>query len=453
MVEFKVPYRIDGVYRDSFEGAGLVVDAERGLVLVDRDTVPVALGDLSITFAASVEVPGEVVYLHPAHNLAVVGYDPALLGETPVRSAEFRTEALSVGDETWLVGLSRRHRVVSRKTRVSRIEALTFPIAKAPRFREAEIELIALDDATATLGGVLADEKGRVLAHWGSFSVQRDTTPDSLFAGIPAARVLEIVEPLRAGRRVGWRDLGVELRTITVAEARNRGLGAAAASRLEGDGDRRPRVLAVGRKTAGTAAAELLEVGDLLLSIDGRPVTNSAEVERAAQGERLLLSVLRDGEELALEVATEPLEGRGTDRCLLWAGTLLQNPHRALAEQRGLVPEGVYVSWLWYGSPANRYGLHATRRIVAVNGVEVPDLDAFLKEVADLPDRQPVRLRVLDLEGRAQVITLKLDLRFWPTVEIRRGERGWQRIDPVERASGSGRGEEGAAAAGPGSGG
>jgi hypothetical protein len=65
----------------------------------------------------------------------------------------------------------------------------------------------------------------------------------------------------------------------------------------------------------------------------------------------------------------------------------------------------------------------------------VVDLDAFLAAVADRPDRSSVRLRTVGLEGRSDVITLKLDLQFWPTSELRRNGTEWERIEHTKAAA------------------
>ncbi len=425
MVEFDAPFRIDGLHADRFTGAGLVVDAERGLVVVDRETVPIALGDVRLVFAASVEIPGEVAFIHPVHNLAVVSYDPRLIGDTPVRSARLRAVALESNDEVWVVGLSPDHELVSRESRVSTVEAFSLPTTSPPRFRQTNLEVTLLTDSPTTVGGVLADRKGRVHAYWAAFSA--GTHAQSYFAAIGVEHIEEVVRPLRERRPVGWRTLGAELHPITIADARSLGLSEASARRLEAHDSRR-RVLAVSRVTAGMPSAEILRPGDLLVAIDGEPIATFEEVERAGQQDEVRLTLLRDGEELALRIPTTAVDGSGTDRALFWAGAVLQAPHLAIAEQVGIDPKGVYVAWVWYGSPANRYGLTASRLIVAVDGREVADLEGFLAAVADRPDRSSVRLRTLSLDARTEVITLKLDLEFWPTAELRRNDDGWERI-------------------------
>lgn len=426
-VDFDVPFAIDGVQGTSFSGAGLVVDADAGLVVVDRDTVPITLGDIHVTFAGSVKIPARVVALHPEHNLALVAYDPALLGDTPVRGARLRTERLEAGDGLWLVALNSRQQLLTRRSEVARVDAVTLPIPTRPRFRDANVELIALTETVPSVGGVLADRFGRVRALWSSFSADSGGKPSSFFAGTPSALIADMVEPLRAARAFAWRTLAIELEAIPLATARARGLSDEDATRLGASDPSARRALAVRRIDPTAPSANILKVGDLLLEADGAVVTRFRQVERAAQAESVGLRVLRDGSMLQLDVPTVPLGSDGTDRVLLWAGAMLQAPPRALAMQRGQLPVGVYVAGRFGGSPADRHQLASTRRIVAVDGQPTPDLDAFLAAVAGKQGRDSVRLRIVNLDGRARVVTLELDSHYWPTLELRRSADGWAR--------------------------
>lgn len=427
MVRSSIPYRLDGVHGDQFFGTGLIVDTERGLVVVDRETVPIALGDLTLTFSGSLEVPGELVYLHPEHNLAVVRYDPSLIGETPVRAATIRDVDLEVGDAVWLIGLTSTERMISRETRIARNEPIQMSLTHPPRFREKNLELATLDDAAQTVGGVLTDRFGRVLSFWASFSSGTGLPNETFFGGIGGRHLLRMIEPLQRDEPVDWHSLGLELEPLTLAAARDRGLSDQRAQRLERDDPKGRRVLSVLRRTAGMPGETAFREGDLILSLDGESVTRYRDLRPATSAGRFRIEILRDGEELELEVESRRMSGEGTDRTLLWAGALLQTPHPSIAEQYGVAPGGVYVSRHWFGSPSTRYRLDATHRIVEVDGQPVADLDAFLAVTQTKKDRDPVRVKTMSLDGKPAVLSLKLDLEYWPTQELRKIDGQWRR--------------------------
>jgi hypothetical protein len=162
--------------------------------------------------------------------------------------------------------------------------------------------------------------------------------------------------------------------------------------------------------------------------VEGKPVTRFRDVERAlGDREQVAVTVWRGQGEEVLTVPTTALDGRDVERIVQWAGAILHAPHRAMSAQRGVVPQGVYVAYFSYGSPATRYRLSPGRRIVEVDGQPTPDLDAFLAVAAGRPDRSSIRVRTLSWNNVPEVITLKLDRHYWPTSEIVRTPFGWDR--------------------------
>ena len=314
LVNFDVPYGIDGVRGISFSGAGLIVDAERGRVLVDRDTVPVTLGDVELVFGGSLALDGRVVALHPEHNLALVAYEPEQLGETRVEAAVLSCDPLEVGDDVWLVTLTARHERLAREARVERFDTRALPLPSTPRFRESNLERVRLTENLPGAGGVVADRRGRVRAIWASFSTQGRRQTSSFFAGIPAEIVRDWLGDERTDRRPVWRSLGVELGMLSLAAAREHGLGSALAAELAEHAPSDRRVLVVKRIFAGSPGAALLRVGDLVVRVDGSTVTRFREVERAAQADAVTLLVARDGEAHEVQVPTLALNGMGQAR-------------------------------------------------------------------------------------------------------------------------------------------
>ena len=425
MVNFEMPYPVSGVSDRFYHGTGLVVDAEQGLVVVDRNTVPDTLGDITLTFAGSLETPARVAFVHPLHNLAVLRYEPRLIGATPVRSASLAASPLRSGDEVWVVGLRGDHRLASQSATVASVDALNLPLSRTLRFRDTNLETVQLVGGPDDFDGVLADGRGRVLGMWSSFAYEAGRGTEQTNKGVPATLVAEVLALARGERTL--RSLEAEFLQLPLASARRLGLADEFAAMLETHDPERRQVLQVVRTVAATPAARMLRPGDLLLSIDGATVNRFREVEEASQVPVARVRVWRQGELLDLEIPTVELGSDGVDRVVMWAGALLQPPHRALAAQRGIEPSGVFVAFHSFGSPASRNGVGAGLRIVEVDGQPTPDLDHFLRVVEGRAHREPVRLRTVNWNGQPGVFTLKLDNRYWPPYELVRGADGWTR--------------------------
>ncbi len=425
LVNFDMPFSVAGVTERSYHGTGVIVDADRGLVAVDRNTVPVAVGDARLTFGGSVEVPGRVEYVHPLHNVAILSFDPKLLDGTPIRAATFDPRPLEAGEAVTVVGLTGESRVQSLATAVASVDDVSFPLSRTLQFREANLEVGTLVNDPVGFDGVVAGRDGRVRALWSSFAYEGGRNLSQVSRAMPSDIVEEAVAAARGGQPIY--SLEAEFETVSIAEARKLGLPANWVAKLEKAGGANRQLLRVSRLVAGSPAATSLRDGDLLLAVNGRPVNRFRDVELATQMAVVSLTVLRDGKEMDIDVETVALGGRDIDRLLLWAGTVLHAPHRAMSAQRGILPEGVFVAYFSYGSPATRYGLVAGRRIVEVDGRPTPDLDSFIEAVCGRPDRSAVRLKTVAWNGTVDVVTLKLDLHYWPTYELMRTPDGWVR--------------------------
>ena len=436
VVTFDLPYTVSGVAERHYYGTGLIVDKERGYVLVDRNTVPVAIGDVTVTFAGSLEVPARVVQLHPLHNLAIVAYDPASIGDTPVASASFNLDPLKPGDEVLVVGMKADHQLTRQESIVASVDPMILPLSRTLRFRDANIEAVNLVNAPDDFDGVLVDRRGRVLSTWSSFMVQSGNESAQFNRGIPSELVAEFVDTVKSGQP--FYSLEAEFVYMPLFAARNAGLDEEWLDKLERNNPIKRRALSITRLVADTPAARELRNGDIVLAVDGEVVTSYRELEKAVRKPAVTVTVWRDGEALELAMETAALDGRGIDRVVAWGGALLQNPHRAMAAQRGIDPYGVYVAFFSYGSPATRYGLYAGRRVIAVDETPTPDLQTFVDVVTSKSDRTSLRIKTVTWNGSVDVITLKPDNQYWSAYDVHRTSEGWVRKDfdaPVGTAS------------------
>ncbi|KAF9934424.1 serine protease [Modicella reniformis] len=381
-IDFHLPFLVDGMKATQFYGTGLVVSTNPPLVVCDRDTIPISIGDIFVTFANSVIIPGKLVYLHPHYNFVVLTYDSDLLADTPVKPATFSDRPLTQGDECYLVGVGTDQSPVIKKTTVSNVGNIGTRECSPPRWRGMNVEGIKVDDPVGTQGGVLCDADGKVQALWVNYSSQDEKGNDITFmSGLDVTGVLTVIEPFMRGEYPRLRALDVEFWTMRIAAARSLGLTDQWVQRIESDPSSKHSLLYVlSLLDTTTSCSQMLKVGDIVLELEGRVATCMKDLDRARDKEFVQMTILREGKVLDLTVPTVPLLGTGTNRIIAWAGALIQMPYKAVLEQVSNVPTGVYVSCTLYGSPAST-ALRPGVWITEVDGIPVSNLDEFLDAV------------------------------------------------------------------------
>ncbi|KAK3805581.1 MAG: trypsin-like cysteine/serine peptidase domain-containing protein [Benniella sp.] len=465
-IDFHLPFLVDGMKGTQFYGTGLVVSTNPPLVVCDRDTIPISIGDIFVTFANSVIIPGKLVYLHPHFNFVVLTYDSDLLADTPVKPATFSDTPLTQGDECYLIGVGTDQSPVIKKTTVSNVGNIGTRECSPPRWRAMNVEGIKVDDPVGTQGGVLCDNEGKVQALWVNYSSQDEKGNDITFmSGLDIANVRAVVEPFMRGEYPKLRMIDVEFWTMRIAAARSLGLTDQWVQRIESDPNSKHSLLYVlSLLDTTTPCSQMLKVGDIVLELEGQVATGMKDLDRACNKETVQMTILREGKELRLTVPTVPLLGTGTNRIIAWAGALIQMPYKAVLEQVSNVPTGVYISCTLYGSPAST-ALRPGVWITEVDGIPVSNLDEFLDAAhhherkvvrsrqgsfvdAHVPQDPPspplghsddaaqsqgyVRIKIQARNGVVSVIAMKLDPIYWSTTQLLPDPdsvSGWRMVD------------------------
>ncbi|KAF3917348.1 hypothetical protein ABW21_db0201496 [Orbilia brochopaga] len=387
----EMPLKIDGYPLPRKVGFGVVVDHEKGLVVVSRAFVPYDLCDLTLTIAESVVVPGKVVFLHPLQNYAVVQYDPSLV-KAPVQSAKLSEENVRQGSPTVFFGFNHNFRVVTTKTTITDITTVAIPAnSMAPRYRAINLDAITVDTSLSAqcASGVLADEDGTVQALWLTYLGDRAHGSKDIeyHLGLSTPTILPVIRQIQRGQIPNLRILDVELHTIQMSQARVMGVSEEWIRKVEQDNPQRHQLFIVRKVSCGPV--QTLEEGDLILSLNGKIMTRISDLDVMYDHDELDVRVVRNCKELSIKVPTSR------------------------------------------GSPAFQYQLVPTNFVLGVNGVATLDLDSFLKEVSKIPDNTYFRLRVITFDNVPFVITMKKNEHYFPTMEFIKDASeacGWRRV-------------------------
>ncbi|KAB5577740.1 Pro-apoptotic serine protease NMA111 [Coniochaeta sp. 2T2.1] len=438
-VNCTMPVKLDGFPKNRKWGMGLVIDAEKGLVIISRAIVPYDLCDITVTIAESIVVEGKVIFLHPLQNYAIIQYDPSLV-DAPVKSAKLSTEQLTQGASTYFMGYNRIGRIVHTATTVTEIFAVTIPAnSGSPRYRAVNVDAITIDtNLSGQCGsGVLVGQDGTVQALWLTYLGERSHAThrdEEYHLGLATPTLLPVIKQIQQGIVPNLRMLSVEFRAIQMSQARIMGVTEDWIAKVSVANTSHHQLFMVTKRTFernGQEGADALLEGDILLTLNGKMITRISELDIMYNHEVLEAKIVRDCKELTLSLATVAADDVETDRAVSFCGAILHRPHHAVRQQISKLYSEVYVSARTRGSPAYQYGLAPTNFITHVNNKPTPDLESFLAAVVDIPDNTYFRLKAVTFDSVPWVVTMKKNEHYFPTMEWLKDTSdpcGWRRV-------------------------
>ncbi|KAJ1665346.1 hypothetical protein IW140_001485 [Coemansia sp. RSA 1813] len=424
-----MPIATEGNYDGEWSSYGVVVDAEKGLVIVSRRTVQVSLCELSLIVADSVFIPAKLLFLHPTHNIAIIQYDPKHLGATDIYAAPLSEKPLKQGDETRMVTQSRFGGPVCIKTVVSGVAPASIRESTEPRWRCINTEVIHLESQSVKSHGfgLLSDEKGNVQGLY--MSCMKEDNKDMKIA-INVCDIMPAVAPLQKGMSPALRCLNVEVEARPFIAARVAGLSDERLQELQQGMSSTALVFRIKKVENLSTAYKVLNELDYIISINGKLMRELSDLNIQYTQQNLEIVVLRDKKEITLQVDTMDYD-KGVNKIVSWSGATFQAPHKAVLQQTRVVPSGVYCTNVANGSPACQYSLESCNWITHVNGEKITDIDSFERAVRACADGTYVRIKTDVFEIR-KVYSVKTCYHYWPTQTLVRDDSmpsGWRNAD------------------------
>ena len=370
-------------------GSGVIVDPS-GLVVTNHHVIENA-DQIKVSLADKREFEADIVLKDPRSDLAVLRLRGAHEHFAAIELGD--SDALQVGDvvlalgNPFGVGQTVTHGIVSAVARTQ------VGITDYQFFIQTDA---AINPGNS--GGALVDLGGRLVGINTAIFTRSGGSQGIGFA-IPANMVRGVIASAQGGSHVVRRPwLGAKLQAVTPDIADSLNL-------------KRPSGALVSSVAAKSPAARAgLHTGDLIVEVDGQPVDDTGAFDyrfaTKSVGGQAQLGVMRGGREIKIPVVLEAAPEGSREETLVKArspltGATVANVSPALAEELRLdyTAQGVAVTEVENGSPAQNYGFQKGDVVLTINNAKIETTQELVRAVS-----QPNRLwRFTILRGGQQI--------------------------------------------------
>lgn len=343
-----------------------------------------------------------------------------------------------VGDRLEIFALDKTLQLVQLMTEISEIAPIESGPFSPPRWRMKNIEAIySLAFPKSDDGLLIEPYEKSVVALWIGIEGRK--------FGLDYNRYIRpIVEDLKNGKGGNNRCCGWVLGRLPLSDAIHLGLNSQRASQIVALSNV-PRIVPSPIHVTGKLRPfreDNLRIGDIILEVNRLPVIRMADINNLCRLESSQILILRNRQEMLVNLDTVCLPSELMSRIIFWSGTFLHETHDSALEQ--ITPEfeeisrregitniwqSVYIDSIVMGSPAFTR-LPTSSWILEVDDYKVRTMDDMLHVISTLQNqREHLRVKTIGTHGNIGVRSIRPDHKFWPTWILERKDEQWVRTE------------------------
>ncbi len=330
------------------EGAGFLIDRERGWVLTNAHVATRSPAQIAFALKGSNLAPAEKVYVDPFLDLAVLKIPSAAIDpDTPLPKLECEGRP-SVGHPVGAFGHPMRLYFTGTRGIVSGVTA---------RFSTEYLQTDAPIHPGNSGGPLISLVSGGIVG----INTARNKDKETAGLALDIRYACRVIALLAEGRDPSPADLQLSFFK----------------------GEEHDRSLKVARNYGDTGQLDL-RPGDIIQKVEGESgaVENETQLMHALRGrlDGFALHVVRGGSEIVVHGKAEPV-GRVTDRqALKVSGAIFVRTERREPDLQAL--GGLKISYVSAGSASEFHDLRENDRLVSVNGVNVGSIDDLRRKLS-----------------------------------------------------------------------
>jgi serine protease Do/serine protease DegQ len=341
-------------------GSGVIVDAERGYILTNHHVVGDA-DEIQISLIDGKILDAEIVGSDPATDIAVIKVSAEGLTEMPIGDSE----SARVGDFVIAIGnpFGLGHTVTS---------GIVSALGRTGISRDGYEDFIQTDASInpGNSGGALVNMKGELIGI-NSAIISRSGGNVGIGFAVPTEIASSIMSQILDFGEIRRGLLGVRIQTIDAEMAKA----------LETNVENGALITNIEPQSAAEEAG--LEVGDIIVGVNDKPVADASEL-------RNTIGLLRSGDKVAIKYVRDSKTrsvtaelGQAQSQQLTGADIHPGLDGALFAAAAAAADGGIEVAAVTEGSPAAQRGLRAGDIITAVNRTRVRNLQELAAIAAD----------------------------------------------------------------------